>query len=78
MNNKELDIVNLIEQNPITKLTGNYQTVFINKIKQIFNENEQKITRVTFGEFVFTHNSYAFKIKNNYVNCLHSYYGRRN
>jgi len=43
MNNKELDIVNLIEKNPITKLTGNYQTVFINKIKQIFNENEQRI-----------------------------------
>lgn len=43
MNNKELDIVNLIEKNPITKLTGNYQTVFINKIQQQFNENEQRI-----------------------------------
>ena len=41
--NKELDIVKLIEKNSITKLTSNYQSVFINKIKEIFDENEQSI-----------------------------------
>jgi hypothetical protein len=38
-----LDIVNLIESNPITKLTGNYQSKLVEKIKNVFTEYEQQM-----------------------------------
>lgn len=38
-----VDIVNLIESNPITKLTGNYQSKLVEKIKHNFNDYEQQI-----------------------------------
>ena len=38
-----IDIVNLIESNPITKLTGNYQSKLVEKIKNTFTEYEQQI-----------------------------------
>lgn len=41
MNN--LDIVELIEKNPITRLSKNYQNVLLNKIKENFNEEEQRL-----------------------------------
>ena len=41
MNN--LDIVSLIEKNPITRLSKTYQNDFINKIKQNFTEGEQQL-----------------------------------
>lgn len=41
MNN--LDIVSLIEKNPITRLSKNYQNVLLNKIKENFNEEEQRL-----------------------------------
>ena len=31
-----IDIVNLIENNPITQLTGNYQTKLVEKVKNNF------------------------------------------
>ncbi len=31
-----IDIVNLIENNPITKLSGNYQTKLVEKVKNNF------------------------------------------
>ena len=35
-----LDIINLIENTPITKLSGNYQSKLIEKIKNnFFNQN---------------------------------------
>ncbi len=35
-NNLEtLDIINLIDKNPLTKLSGNYQHNLLNKIKQL-------------------------------------------
>ena len=37
-----VDIVNLIENNPITKLNGNYQSKLIEKVKNNFNNYEQQ------------------------------------
>ena len=39
----ELDIVSLIEENPITKLSGNYHNKLITKIKDKFNDTQQQI-----------------------------------
>ena len=38
-----VDIVNLIESNPITKLTGNYQSKLVEKVKGAFNNYEQQL-----------------------------------
>jgi hypothetical protein len=38
-----IDIVNLIESNPITKLNGNYQSKIIEKVKKNFNNYEQQM-----------------------------------
>ena len=38
-----IDIVNLIEQNPITKLSGNYQTKLVEKVKNNFTNYEQQL-----------------------------------
>ena len=38
-----IDIVNLIESNPITKLNGNYQSKLITKVQSNFNNYEQQM-----------------------------------
>jgi phage anti-repressor protein len=38
-----VDIVNLIESNPVTKLTGNYQSKLVKKVKGAFNNYEQQL-----------------------------------
>jgi hypothetical protein len=38
-----IDIVNLIESNPITQLTGNYHTKLVEKVKNNFTNYEQQI-----------------------------------
>lgn len=38
-----VDIVNLIESNPITKLNGNYQSKLIEKVKNYFTNYEQQL-----------------------------------
>ena len=38
-----IDIVNLIEQNPITKLSGNYQNKLVEKVKNNFTDYEQQL-----------------------------------
>jgi hypothetical protein len=43
-----VDIVNLIESNPITKFTGNYQSKLIEKVKNSFSEYEQQIFLASF------------------------------
>jgi hypothetical protein len=43
-----VDIVNLIESNPITKLNGNYQSKLIQKVKNTFTEYEQQIFLASF------------------------------
>ena len=44
----ELDIVNLIEQNPITKLSGDYHNKLITKIKGKFNDTQQQMFVTSF------------------------------
>jgi hypothetical protein len=39
----EINIVDLIEKNPITKLSNNYNNKLLNKIKEKFIENEQQL-----------------------------------
>ena len=39
----ELNIVELIEKNPITKLSNNYNNKLLNKIKEKFTEEQQKL-----------------------------------
>jgi hypothetical protein len=43
-----IDIVNLIESNPITKLNGNYQSKLIAKVKNRFSEYEQQMFIASF------------------------------
>ena len=38
-----IDIVNLIEKNPLTKLSGNYQSIMVEKVIQNFNTYEQQL-----------------------------------
>ena len=38
-----IDIVNLIENNPITKLSGNYQTKLVERVKNNFTNYEQQL-----------------------------------
>jgi phage anti-repressor protein len=38
-----IDIVNLIEKNPLTKLSGNYQSIMVEKVRQNFNTYEQQL-----------------------------------
>jgi phage anti-repressor protein len=45
---EQLDIVKLIEENPITKLTNVYQSKLINKIKNRFSTEEQKLFVASF------------------------------
>jgi len=44
----ELDIVSLIEQNPITKLSGDYHNKLIAKIKNKFNDSQQQMFVASF------------------------------
>ncbi len=43
-----VDIVNLIENNPITKLTGNYQSKLVEKVQKSFNSYEQQMFIASF------------------------------
>ena len=43
MQSQKLDIIDLIESNPITKLSKNYQGKFLKKIQNTFNETEQRL-----------------------------------
>jgi len=43
-----IDIVNLIESNPITKLNGNYQSKLVKKVQKIFNNYEQQMFVASF------------------------------
>ena len=39
----DLNIVELIEKNPITRLSDNYNNKLLNKIKEKFTEEQQKL-----------------------------------
>ena len=45
---ENLNIVDLIENNPITKLTGNYSGKMLTKIKQNFTDFEQQLFVTSF------------------------------
>ena len=47
-----VDIVNLIENNPITKLNGNYQSKLIEKVKNTFSNYEQQMFVTSFYCFL--------------------------
>ena len=38
-----LDIIKLIENNPIVKLNGDYKSKLINKIKESFTDTQQQL-----------------------------------
>jgi hypothetical protein len=44
----ELNIVKLIEENPVTKLSNNYQSKLLNKIKETFTDNQQQMFVASF------------------------------
>jgi len=44
----DFDIVNLIEQSPITKLSGDYHNKLITKIKETFNDTQQQMFVASF------------------------------
>ena len=48
MENKNLNIIQLIEQNPIIKLSNNYQGKFIQKIQENFTDLQQKLVVASF------------------------------
>ena len=48
MNISKLDIVKLIEKNPLTRLNKSYQNKLINKIKENFNDNNQQMFVASF------------------------------
>lgn len=56
-----LDIVSLIESNPITKLTGNYQSKLVEKVKNVFTEYEQQMFLSSFFCFL------KYDTKNDFV-----------
>ena len=46
--NMNLDIVALIEKNPLTRLNKDYQSILITKIKERFSENQQQLFVASF------------------------------
>ena len=48
----DLDIVSLIEQNPITKLSGDYHNKLITKIKETFSDSQQQMFVTSFYCYV--------------------------
>lgn len=45
---EELNIVKLIEENPVTRLSNSYQSKLLNKIKESFADNEQQMFVASF------------------------------
>ena len=52
MESQKLDIVELIELNPIIRLSKNYQGKFIEKVQQNFTESQQKLFIVSFYTYL--------------------------
>ena len=48
MNSERLDIVQLIENNPIDKLSEDYQTQLLERIKKTFDDNDQQLFIASF------------------------------
>jgi len=63
---ESLDVVNLLERNPVTKLSSVYQNKFINKIKNKFTESQQQIFVTSFYCYLNYHpvNDYVIDLDN--------------
>jgi phage anti-repressor protein len=48
MNHERLDIVNLIENNPLEKLSNDYQTKLLDRIKETFSDSDQQLFIASF------------------------------
>ena len=57
-----IDIVNLIESNPITRLNGNYQSKLVEKVQQHFNNYEQQMFLASFYCYLKHNNKNDFVI----------------
>lgn len=66
MNEKHLDIINLIENNPITRLSQTYNNKLINKIKKEFTETQQQLFVSSFYCYLQYHptNDYVVDLDN--------------
>jgi hypothetical protein len=58
----KLDIVSLIEQNPITKLSGDYHNKLITKIKEKFTDTQQQMFVASFYCYLNSHKKNDFII----------------
>ena len=54
-NEEVFDIIHLIEKNPLTRLSKNYQGNLINKIKNTFTETQQHLFVTSFYCFLNYH-----------------------
>ena len=59
---ERIDIVNLIENNPITKLTNDYNNKLLNKIKNEFTNDEQQLFLTSFYCYLNYHPTIDFVI----------------
>ena len=66
-----LDIVKLIEKNPITRLSKNYQNNLINKIKSKFSEGQQQLFVASFFCYLNYNSKNEFIIDLDYKILLH-------
>ena len=64
MENQSLNIVNLIEKNPITRLKQTYNNRFVEKIKMHFNDTEQQLFLGSFYCYL------NYDTTNDFVICL--------
>jgi hypothetical protein len=60
MNN--INIVNLIEKNPITKLSNTYNNKLLIKIKELFTESQQQLFIASFYCYLNYNNTSDFVI----------------
>ena len=61
---KSLNIVELIETNPITCLSNTYQNKLLNKIKEKFSDNEQQMFVASFYCYLNYHDEFIIDLDN--------------
>lgn len=66
MEHQKLDIVNLIEQNPLIKLSNDYQSKFLEKIQSNFTDSQQKLFVSSFYCYLNynTKNDFVIELEN--------------